>query len=76
MSKKKDLISEGNVEKIVMALDKAVPEGSKSYAVVYALCILLVNIFINKPEEKPNKEEFLFVIKELISDMIDENENN
>lgn len=76
MSKKEISVSNENVEKIIMALDVAVPKGSKSYEVVYALCYLLANIFIHKPEKRPNKEEFFFIIEELISDMIDDYENN
>ena len=76
MSKKVGLVYNENVEKIVLALDKAVPKGSKSYEVVYALCILLAHIFINKPEENVEKDEYLYVLKQIIRDEIEGNENN
>lgn len=76
MSKKEISVSKVRVEIITAALDKAVPDGSKSYEVVYALCNLLANIFIHKPGKNPNKEEFLFIIEQLISDTIDDYENN
>lgn len=76
MSKKEDPIFNEKVERITMALDKAVPKGSKSYEVVYALCILLANIFINKREENVDKDEYIFALKHIIRDLIEENENN
>lgn len=76
MSEKVDSVNNENVKKIVLALDKAVPKGSKAYEVVYALCILLAHIFINKREEDVEIDEYLFELKQIIRDEIEGNENN
>ena len=76
MSMMEDPVFNERVEGITKALDKAVPKGSKSYEVVYALCILLAHIFINRGEEDVDKEEYIFALKSIISDTIDEIENN
>lgn len=76
MSKRELPTFNENVEKITKELDAAVPKGSKAYEVVYALCILLAHIFINKGEENVDKEGYIFALKEIISDLIDEEENN
>lgn len=75
MSMKEDPAFNERVERITKALDKAVPKGSKSYEVVYALCILLAHIFINRAEEDVDKDEYIFALKNIISDTIVENEN-
>ena len=75
MSKKDNLHFDENVEKITTALDKAVPEGSKSYEVVFALCILLAHIFFNMKQENLTKAVFIQIIKESLKNIIDENEN-
>lgn len=72
MSKKDNLLFDENIEKITTALDKAVPKGSKSYEVVYALCILLAHIFIYRGEEDVDKDEYIFALKNIISDTIEE----
>lgn len=76
MKEKDDIIFNERVEKITKAFDDAVPKGSKAYEVVYSLCILLAHIFISKKEENVDKEEYTFALKEIVSDLIDEEENN
>lgn len=76
MKEKDNIIFNERVEKITKELNDAVPKGSKAYEVVYALCILLAHIFINQREENVDKEEYVFALKEIISDLIDVEENN
>ena len=75
MSKKEDPIFNERVERITMALHRAVPKGSKSYDVVYALCFLLANIFLTKEEEDYDKDEYIFSLMNIIRDVIEENKN-
>ena len=72
MSKKEDPVFNERVERITKALDKAVPKGSKSYDVIYALCILLAHIFINRDEEDVDKDQYIFVLKHIIRYTIEE----
>lgn len=72
MSKKEDPVFNERVERITKALDKAIPKGSKSYDVIYALCILLAYIFINRCEEDVDKDEYIFVLKHIIRYLIEE----
>lgn len=72
MSKKEDPVFNKRVERITKALDKAIPKGSKSYDVIYALCILLAYIFINRGEEDVDKDEYIFVLKHIIRYLIEE----
>lgn len=76
MSLKEDPAFNERVERIIKALDYAVPKGSKRYEVVYALCVLLAIIFINRGEEDVDKDEYIFVLKNLIKDTIEDYENN
>lgn len=75
MSMKEDPVFNERVERIFKALDNAVPKGSKCYEVVYALCILLAHIFINQAEEDVDKDEYIFALKNIIRDLIEEKEN-
>lgn len=76
MKEKDDIIFNERVEKITKALNDAVPKGSKANEVVYALCILLAHIFINKKEVYVEKDEYLFSLKQIIREVIEFNENN
>lgn len=75
MKENDDIVFNEKVEKIVKALDDAVPKGSTSYEVIYALCILLAHIFITKGEEDVDKDEYIFALKHIILDTIEEIEN-
>lgn len=75
MSKKVDSNFDENVEKIATALDEAVPEGSNSFEVVYALCILLAHIYSKHLLEKFSKIVYVSLVKVTIKSIIDENEN-
>lgn len=75
MSMKDNLRFDENVEKITTALDKAVPEGSKSYEVVFALCILLAHIFFNMRQENLTKAVFCQLINDTLKNILNENEN-
>lgn len=72
---KDNLRFDENVEKITTALDKAVPEGSKSYEVVFALCILLAHIFFNMRQENLTKAVFCQLINDTLKNILNENEN-
>lgn len=66
MSMKEDPAFNERVARITKALNNAVPKGSKSYEVVYALCILLAHIFINRGEEDVDKDEYILALKHII----------
>lgn len=76
MSMKEDPAFNERVTRITKVLDEAVPDGTKSYEVVFALCFLLSHIFFNMRQENLTKAAFVQLIKLTLENILDENEND
>lgn len=75
MSKKDYLIFNEKVKKITTALDEAVPEGSKSIEVIFALCVFMANIYFQISSTMPSKEAYINLISKTLKNIMEEIEN-